>query len=190
MKISLPPLAFYASKSFFKSNLTLTLLTRRIWWAPNNASKWQTGFNSVVKRLSNYLSSPKSVSWGPVKIRNFDGAYTDIRWKINFFFKSTIGRNLKTLNKNVVVVFAGWEFVEVAVCLCVCVCVSRRRTLQISEGVEHVGSIRWELAATLLLVWIMCYFCIWKGVKWTGKVSVVKLSDLLFSTAEGVKVKP
>ncbi|GFG38639.1 hypothetical protein Cfor_01668 [Coptotermes formosanus] len=45
-----------------------------------------------------------------------------------------------------------------------------RRTLQISEGVEHVGGIRWELAATLLLVWIMCYFCIWKGVKWTGKV--------------------
>lgn len=45
-----------------------------------------------------------------------------------------------------------------------------RRALQISPGVEHVGSMRWELAGTLLLVWILCYFCIWKGVKWTGKV--------------------
>ncbi|KAL7288731.1 hypothetical protein TKK_0017455 [Trichogramma kaykai] len=45
-----------------------------------------------------------------------------------------------------------------------------RRALQISPGIEHIGNIRWELAGTLLLVWIMCYFCIWKGVKWTGKV--------------------
>jgi hypothetical protein len=31
--------------------LTLVLLTWRIWWAPNNASKWQMGFNSASKRL-------------------------------------------------------------------------------------------------------------------------------------------
>ena len=29
--------------------LTLILLTRRILWAPNNARKWQKGFNSVFK---------------------------------------------------------------------------------------------------------------------------------------------
>ena len=32
--------------------LTLILLTWRIWWAPNNASKWQMEFNSAFKGLS------------------------------------------------------------------------------------------------------------------------------------------
>ena len=31
--------------------LTLILLTWRIWWAPNNASKWQMGFKSALERL-------------------------------------------------------------------------------------------------------------------------------------------
>ena len=33
----------------FSPTLTLILLTWRIWWVPNNASKWQMGFNSVFK---------------------------------------------------------------------------------------------------------------------------------------------
>jgi hypothetical protein len=32
-------------------SLTLILLTWRIWWAPNNTSKWQMGFNSAFKGL-------------------------------------------------------------------------------------------------------------------------------------------
>ncbi|XP_028910359.1 sodium- and chloride-dependent GABA transporter 2 [Ornithorhynchus anatinus] len=45
-----------------------------------------------------------------------------------------------------------------------------RRVLKISAGIHDLGALRWELALCLLLAWIICYFCIWKGVKSTGKV--------------------
>ncbi|KAM9523120.1 sodium- and chloride-dependent GABA transporter 2-like isoform 2-T2 [Salvelinus alpinus] len=45
-----------------------------------------------------------------------------------------------------------------------------RRVLSISTGIEQIGRLRWELALCLLLAWILCYFCVWKGVKSTGKV--------------------
>uniref|UniRef100_A0A8B9RI76 Solute carrier family 6 member 11a n=1 Tax=Astyanax mexicanus TaxID=7994 RepID=A0A8B9RI76_ASTMX len=47
----------------------------------------------------------------------------------------------------------------------------RRRVLHLSSGVESLGSVRWDLALILLLVWIIIYFCIWKGVKSTGKAA-------------------
>ena len=46
----------------------------------------------------------------------------------------------------------------------------RRRVLAISDGIEHIGDLRWELALCLLAAWTICYFCIWKGTKSTGKV--------------------
>ncbi|XP_077791255.1 sodium- and chloride-dependent betaine transporter-like isoform X2 [Podarcis muralis] len=45
-----------------------------------------------------------------------------------------------------------------------------RRVLGITDGIHNLGTVRWELALCLLLAWIICYFCIWKGVKSTGKV--------------------
>jgi len=36
--------------------LTLILLTWRMWWAPNNASTWQMGFNSAFKGLSSQVN--------------------------------------------------------------------------------------------------------------------------------------
>ncbi|XP_026875901.2 sodium- and chloride-dependent GABA transporter 2 isoform X3 [Electrophorus electricus] len=45
-----------------------------------------------------------------------------------------------------------------------------RRVLRISSGIDDIGKLHWDMALCLLLAWIMCYFCIWKGVKSTGKV--------------------
>ncbi|XP_014670558.1 PREDICTED: sodium- and chloride-dependent taurine transporter-like [Priapulus caudatus] len=43
------------------------------------------------------------------------------------------------------------------------------KVLQISSGVDDLGSLRWELVLCLILAWVICYFCIWKGVKSSGK---------------------
>ncbi|XP_054611802.1 sodium- and chloride-dependent GABA transporter 2-like [Dunckerocampus dactyliophorus] len=47
----------------------------------------------------------------------------------------------------------------------------QRRVLKISGGIEEVGSLRWELVMCLILTWIICYFCVWKGIKSTGKAA-------------------
>ncbi|XP_014447968.1 sodium- and chloride-dependent taurine transporter isoform X2 [Tupaia chinensis] len=45
-----------------------------------------------------------------------------------------------------------------------------RNVLSLSPGIGHPGALKWDLALCLLLVWLICFFCIWKGVRSTGKV--------------------
>ena len=52
---SLPTYSKYCyskHRSFPYTELTLILLTWRIWWAPNNANKWQVGFSSAFNPLT------------------------------------------------------------------------------------------------------------------------------------------
>jgi hypothetical protein len=39
-----------------------------------------------------------------------------------------------------------------------------------TTGIEDFGGMRWELVAALAVAWILVYFCLWKGIKSSGKV--------------------
>lgn len=39
-----------------------------------------------------------------------------------------------------------------------------------SEGIHDLGIIKWDLAACLLIVYLICYFSLWKGISTSGKV--------------------
>jgi len=44
------------------------------------------------------------------------------------------------------------------------------RVLRLSDGFGEPGQVNWDLALCLLLAWIICYLCVCKGVKSSGKV--------------------
>ncbi|XP_071779911.2 sodium- and chloride-dependent GABA transporter 2-like [Centroberyx gerrardi] len=45
-----------------------------------------------------------------------------------------------------------------------------REVLRLSNNLDELGPVNWRLALCLAIVWLVCYFCVWKGVKSTGKV--------------------
>ena len=55
-RMGAPYIYIYDISSLKVNNLTLILLTWRKWWAPNNASRQQMGFNSGFKVLNNNRS--------------------------------------------------------------------------------------------------------------------------------------
>ncbi|KAL1470138.1 hypothetical protein MTO96_024607, partial [Rhipicephalus appendiculatus] len=49
-------------------------------------------------------------------------------------------------------------------------CDPRRYVLEISDGLEDLGGVKWDLALCLLLSWIIVVACLVKGIKTSGKV--------------------
>lgn len=47
------------------------------------------------------------------------------------------------------------------------------RILQITDGIDSPGGLQWELAFCLAVVWVICFFCIWKGIKSTGRSAYI-----------------
>uniref|UniRef100_A0A672J5I3 Transporter n=1 Tax=Salarias fasciatus TaxID=181472 RepID=A0A672J5I3_SALFA len=45
-----------------------------------------------------------------------------------------------------------------------------RKVLRLSGGLHEPGDISYEMVLCLIATWIIVYFCMWKGVKSTGKV--------------------
>lgn len=49
----------------------------------------------------------------------------------------------------------------------------RKIALDQSSGIEDFGQPKWDLVLCLMLAWIVCFFCLIKGIKSTGKVTAV-----------------
>jgi len=49
-----------------------------------------------------------------------------------------------------------------------------REVLGLSSGIGDIGSLRWDLALYLLILWVGVYFSTFKGVKLTAKVRRIK----------------
>ncbi|XP_077464483.1 sodium- and chloride-dependent creatine transporter 1 [Stigmatopora argus] len=45
-----------------------------------------------------------------------------------------------------------------------------RKVLRLSGGLDEPGDISYEMVLCLLATWVIVYFCMWKGVKSTGKI--------------------
>ncbi|MGH0173389.1 UNVERIFIED_CONTAM: hypothetical protein FKN15_065687 [Acipenser sinensis] len=60
------------------------------------------------------------------------------------------------------------------------------KVLNISEGLEYPGVMNWEVTLCLLATWVIVYFCVWKGVKSTGKVWIDAGTQIFFSYAIGL----
>ena len=46
----------------------------------------------------------------------------------------------------------------------------RNKVLGMSDGIEEIGTPKWDITLCLLLAWIVVFLCICKGIRSSGKV--------------------
>lgn len=62
-----------------------------------------------------------------------------------------------------------------------CFLFSRRlQEVDKAKGFENLGHVKWELALSLLVVFVFVYFALWKGIKSSGKVSSFQYSIRIY----------
>jgi hypothetical protein len=55
-------------------------------------------------------------------------------------------------------------------CFVFCFCSRRLQEKDKADKFNNLGKVKWELAVSLLVVFIFVYFALWKGIKSSGKV--------------------
>lgn len=77
---------------------------------------------------------------------------------------------MRRIGTSSAVPFQSWKTTVPSRIIC---CLSSRRGvlhLHESHGIDDLGPPRWQLTACLVLVIVLLYFSLWKGVKTSGKV--------------------
>jgi len=138
---------------YFYSSWTSDLPWRECtneWNTENCRNPYDMPFNESCKLTEDYY--PCSVVGA--KYRDCEDGATSTQ-AVFCNFVNNVGETVNVFVKNVTdPVSEFWE----------------KKALEQSSGVDVPGGLRLELVITLGIAWVLCYFCIWKGVKWTGKV--------------------
>uniref|UniRef100_A0A8B9KUA5 Transporter n=1 Tax=Astyanax mexicanus TaxID=7994 RepID=A0A8B9KUA5_ASTMX len=96
-----------------------------------------------------------------------------IAWAIYYLYNSftTVSTTIfLLLLKHFFMFFSLEKYLFLSVTLVLFPVDHRRNMHQLTNGLEEPGEVRGPLAITLAIAWVLVYFCIWKGVGWTGKV--------------------